>query len=459
MGDMTRSELQTLDKANHLHPFTDYAAYSKTGGAVISKAEGVYVFDHDGKKILDGMSGLWCTNLGYSQPTIVEAVKNQLETLPYYNNFFNCSNQPAIEMASALCDVMPANINHIFFTNSGSEANDTNIRLVHRYFDLLGKPDKKIILSRENAYHGSTIAAGSLGGMSGMHKQYAILPYVQHITQPYWFKEGAGVDEDPESFGLRAAQALAQRIDELGADKVAAFIAEPIQGAGGVIIPPATYWPAVQKILDERDILFISDEVICGFGRTGSWFGCETFGTKPDLITFAKGVTNGFQPLGGVGVGDKVADVLTAASGDFEHGFTYSGHPVACAAGLATLDLYNDAQMPTHVASDIGPYLAKKWSTLADHPIVGETRTLGMLAALELVRDKPSRARIADDAAAASDCRNRAIESGVMIRAVGDAIISAPPLVSTHEEIDLLIERLTQALDGTARHYGINTTA
>ena len=457
MSSMTTKDWQTLDKANHLHPFTDLASYSKTGGAVISRAEGVYIFDHDGKQILDGMSGLWCTNLGYTQPGIVDAVKNQLETLPYYNNFFNCSNQPAIELAKALTDVMPANINHIFFTNSGSEANDTNIRLVHRYFDLLGQPDKKIILSRENAYHGSTIAAGSLGGMSSMHKQFGMLPYIQHIAQPYWFDEGA--DEDPESFGLRVAAALEERLDKLGPDNVAAFIAEPVQGAGGVIIPPQSYWPAVQKILDERDILFISDEVICGFGRTGSWFGCETFQTKPDLITFAKGVTNGYQPLGGVGVGDKVADVLTAGGGEFTHGYTYSGHPVACAAGLATLDIYNQSKTPSHVSSDIGPYLAKQWNTLADHPIVGETRTLGMLAALELVRDKSSRARIADDAAAATECRNRAIESGLMIRAVGDSIISAPPLVSTHEEIDLLIERLTQALDGTARHYGINTTA
>ena len=293
--------------------------------------------------------------------------------------------------------------------------------------------------------------------MSSMSNQFGMLPYIQHIAQPYWFDEGA--DEDPESFGLRVAAALEERIDKLGPDNVAAFIAEPVQGAGGVIIPPQSYWPAVQKILDERDILFISDEVICGFGRTGSWFGCETFQTKPDLITFAKGVTNGYQPLGGVGVGDKVADVLTAGGGEFTHGYTYSGHPVACAAGLATLDIYNQSKTPSHVSSDIGPYLAKQWNTLADHPIVGETRTLGMLAALELVRDKSSRARIADDAAAATECRNRAIESGLMIRAVGDSIISAPPLVSTHEEIDLLIERLTQALDGTARHYGINTTA
>lgn len=457
MSSMTTTQWQTLDQANHLHPFTDLPAYSARGGAVISRAEGVYIFDHDGKQILDGMSGLWCTNLGYSQPTIVEAVKNQLETLPYYNNFFNCSNQPAIEMATALTEIMPANINRIFFTNSGSEANDTNIRLVHRYFDLLGKPEKKIILSRENAYHGSTIAAGSLGGMSGMHKQFTTLPYIQHIAQPYWFEEGS--DQDPDAFGLRVASALAQRIDELGSDKVAAFIAEPIQGAGGVIIPPATYWPAVQKILDERDILFISDEVICGFGRTGNWFGCETFGTKPDLITFAKGVTNGFQPLGGVGVGDKIADVLTTSGGEFTHGFTYSGHPVACAAGLATLALYKKANTPHQVESDIAPYLAQQWRTLADHPIVGETRTLGMLAALELVRDKPTHTRIADDAEAATHCRNRAIESGVMIRAVGDSIISAPPLVSTHAEIDLLIERLSQALDSTARHYGINATS
>ena len=295
---MNNEQLHALDQAHHLHPFTDLAAYAKSGGRLFTRGEGIYVYDDEGNEILDGMSGLWCTNLGYSQPSIVSAVAEQLERLPYYNNFFNCSNDVAVELASKLVGFLPEGFDHVFFTNSGSEANDTNIRLVHRYFDLVDKPNKKIIISRENAYHGSTIAAGSLGGMSDMHKQFETLPYVHHVMQPYWF--GLSEDETPEQFGLRAAQAVADKIDELGAENVAAFIGEPVQGAGGVIIPPDTYWPAVQKILDERDVLLISDEVICGFGRTGENFGCEHFGSRPDLITFAKAVTNGYQALGGV---------------------------------------------------------------------------------------------------------------------------------------------------------------
>ncbi|HEY5678571.1 MAG TPA: aminotransferase [Pseudomonadales bacterium] len=454
MPIQSRELPEELDRTRHLHPFTDYAAYARSGGRVYTRGEGIFIYDAQGRELLDGMSGLWCTSLGYSQPKIVDAVTEQLQRLPYYNSFFNCSNDAAVAMANALVEVTPPHFNHVFFTNSGSEANDTNIRLVHRYFDLIGKPDKKIILSRENAYHGSTIAAASLGGMSSMHKQFTRLPYVHHVQQPYWFELGSG--RSPEEFGRQAAQAVADRIDELGADNVAAFIAEPVQGAGGVIIPPETYWPAVQRILDERDVLLISDEVICGFGRTGRWFGCDYFGTRPELLTFAKAVTNGYQPLGGVMVGDRIADVLTTQGGEFAHGFTYSGHPACCAAGLATLELYHELDTLSYVADDIAPYWASRWSELAAHPIVGESRTLGMLAAVELVSDKSGHTRLDSDGKAALFCRDEAIGGGLMVRAVQDSIISAAPLVSTREEIDLLIERLTQALNDTARHYGIN---
>jgi putrescine---pyruvate transaminase len=448
--------LKDIDRSKYLHPFTNYKQYAKKGGRIYNRGEGIYIFDSDGRQLLDGMSGLWCTSLGYTQPKIVKAVTEQLERLPFYNSFFGCANDAAVMMADALTNVMPDGFNHIFFTNSGSEANDTNIRLVHRYFDILGKPDKKLIISRENAYHGSTIAAASLGGMSGMREQFIPLPYVHHVAQPYWFGEGG--EHSPEEFGRIAAQSLADKIDALGAENVAAFIAEPIQGAGGVIVPPESYWPAVQKILDERDVLLISDEVICGFGRTGKWFGCDHFGTRPALITFAKGVTNGFQPLGGVGVSDKIADVLLGHDSEFTHGFTYSGHPAACAAGLATLELYHELGTNDYVSSDIAPYWASCWAELNDHPVVGETRTTGMLGALELVRDTASRTRLAPDAAAAAICRDAAIGNGLMVRAVGDSIISAPPLVCTREDIDLLVGRLRQALDETARHYGINAT-
>ncbi|MDH3433426.1 MAG: aminotransferase, partial [Gammaproteobacteria bacterium] len=342
---------------------------------------------------------------------------------------------------------------HFFFTSSGSEANDTNIRIVHRYFDLLGQPDKKHIISRQNAYHGSTIAAASLGGMSAMHKQFTGLSYVNHIAQPYWYKDGG--DNSPEEFGVISARDLEQKIEELGADNVAAFIAEPIQGAGGVIVPPSTYWPEIQRICDEHDILFISDEVICGFGRTGRWFGSEAFATEPDLMTFAKGVTNGYQPLGGVAINDKIADVLTSGGGEFAHGYTYSGHPAACAAGSATLDILLDQHMIEHVASNIGPYFNERAGELAGHPVVGEVRTMGMLAAFELVRNKNSRERLAPECGGALHCRNAAVAGGLMVRAVGDSIISAPPLICSRDEIDTLIDRLITALDSTAAEFGI----
>jgi putrescine aminotransferase len=446
--------LRALDQSHHLHPFTDLNAYSKKGGKIVSRAEHIYIYDTDGNKIMDGMSGLWCCNLGYSQTSIADAVYAQLQELPYYNNFFNCSNQPALEMAKALVDVTPAQFNRVFFTNSGSEANDTNLRLVQRYYDLLGKPDKKQIISRTNAYHGSTIAAASLGGMGYMHKQMTLLPNVHYINDPNWFVSGG--DMDKAEYGLKVARELEAKIDELGEDKVAAFIAEPVQGAGGVIIPPATYWPEIQRICDERDILLIADEVICGFGRTGEWFGSETFGIKPDLMTIAKAVTNGYMPLGGVMVGDKVADVLLTLGGDFNHGLTYSGHPAACAAGLATLKILTGSNIIETAKTTIGPHLQSRLAALADHPIVGEVRGTGMFAAVELVKDKSSRERLAPDAAAASFCRDAAVANGLMVRATDDAMIMAPPLICSIEEIDILADMFTEALDATAAHYGID---
>jgi putrescine aminotransferase len=446
--------LKALDRAHYLHPFTDLHGYAEEGGRIFSRAEGVFIHDTDGNAMLDGMSGLWCCNLGYSQDAIKQAIFDQLQQLPYYNTFFRCANQPAVELAGALTEVAPPGFAHVFFTNSGSEANDTNLRLVKRYYDLLGKPHKKHIISRRNAYHGSTIAAASLGGMKAMHEQTNGLDYVHHINQPHWFELGA--EEDPDAFGRRVAAELAAKIDELGEDNVAAFIAEPVQGAGGVIVPPDSYWPAVQKILDERDILFIADEVICGFGRTGNWWGSQTYDLKPDLVTFAKAVTNGYVPLGGVLVGDRVSDVLLAGGGEFAHGLTYSGHPVACAAGIATLEVLRSDDIIGRAARDLAPRLQDGLKAFEAHPIVGQVRGRGMFAAVELVRDKHSRERLAPDSAGAVFCRDTANDRGLMVRQTGDAMIMAPPLVCEAEHIDLLIERLGEALDVTAKHYGVS---
>lgn len=445
-------DLRNLDRHHYLHPFTSYQDFNPVGGRIYTRGEDVFIEDSDGNRLLDGMSGLWCVNLGYTQPKIVAAIVEQLNTLPFYNSFFKCTNDAAAQLSGELASFFPAGFNRFFFTNSGSEANDTQLRIVHRYFDLIGKPQKKQIVSRFNGYHGSTIGAGSLSGMSDMHRQYPKLPGIHHVIQPYTF--GDAQDESPEVFGARAAKAVADTIDRIGAENVAAFIGEPVQGAGGVIIPPPGYWPRVQQICRERDVLIISDEVICGFGRTGFRFGCESFGVTPDLITFAKAVTNGFQPLGGVGLSDRIADVLVSQGGEFAHGFTYSGHPVACVAARATLSIIS-AEGIVERARTTGGLLRQRLESLLDHPVVGEVRTHGMLAAIELVSDKGTRARLASQGKGALTCRDFAISSGLMVRAVGDAIITAPPLIISTEQIELLIARLRRALDQTAQAFAI----
>jgi putrescine aminotransferase len=440
-----RQDWQQLDSNHYLHPFTDFKQLAEQGSRIISRADGAYIFDSEGREILDGMSGLWCCSLGYGQERIAEAVYQQLQELPYYNSFFQCAHPPVIELARRLSEIAPAHINNVFFTGSGSEANDTCLRLIRRYWDLCEQPDKRYVISRKNAYHGSTIAGASLGGMDFMHKQFETLSYVSHVEQPYWYGEGG--EMEPQAFGLQAAASLQQRITELGAENVAAFIAEPVQGAGGVIVPPESYWPEIKRICAENDVLLIADEVICGFGRLGEWFGSDYFELESDLMPFAKAVTNGYQPLGGVLIGDRCADVLKADGGEFAHGYTYSGHPAACAAALATLDILQEQNVIERVREETGPYLQRRWAELGEHPLVGETRGVGFVAALELVADKQTRARFDDDGSAGAACKNASFESGLVMRAVGDTMIIAPPLIMTTAQIDELIEKATGALN------------
>ena len=450
--ERARQDWQALDSSHYLHPFTDFKELATKGSRIITRADGPWIYDSEGREILDGMSGLWCVSLGYGQQRIAEAVYQQLQELPYYNSFFQCAHPPAIELATRLSEVAPAHINNVFFTGSGSEANDTQLRIVRRYWDLCKRPSKRFVISRKNGYHGSTIAGASLGGMGFMHKQFETLSYVSHVDQPYWFGEGG--DMDQEEFGLQVARSLEERIRELGADNVAAFIAEPVQGAGGVIVPPESYWPEVSRICAEHDILLIADEVICGFGRLGEWFGAQYYGVEPDLISFAKAVTNGYQPLGGVLVGDRVAEVIKADGGEFAHGYTYSGHPAACAAALATLDILQEQDIVRQVREDKAPYLQQRWCELADHPLVGEARGVGFVGALELVADKQTRARFDNDGSTGALCRNLSVESGLVMRAVGDTMIIAPPLTLTTEQIDQLVERAREALDKTQAALG-----
>ena len=437
-----REDWQELDKEHHLHPFTDHKDLHAKRSRIITRAEGVYIYDADGSRILDGMSGLWCVNAGYGREELVDAAAEQMRELPYYNNFFQCAHPPSIELAAMLKEVSQPQFNRVFFTGSGSESNDTIVRMVRTYWDLMGEPGRHTIISRVNAYHGSTVAAASLGGMKAMHKQSGLpIPGIVHIEQPYWF--GSDRSLSPEEFGLATAQSLETKIREVGADKVAAFIGEPIQGAGGVIIPPETYWPEIQRICDEYGILLISDEVITGFGRLGEWFGADYFGTRPDFMPFAKGVTSGYLPLGGVLVGDRVADVLVDKAGEFAHGYTYSGHPAACAVAMANIKILQREKLVERVRDDIGPYLQSRWATLAEHPLVGEARMTGLMGAFEIVRDKASAERFDEKQGAGTVFRD------VCLRASGDTIICAPPFTLTHAEADDLVEKAWLALDET----------
>lgn len=439
-------EWQALSSEHHLAPFSDYKQLKEVGPRIITRSSGVYLWDSEGHKILDGMSGLWCVAIGYGRDELADAAAKQMRELPYYNLFFMTAHPPVLELAKVISDIAPEGMNHVFFTGSGSEGNDTMLRMVRHYWAIKGQPNKKTIISRVNGYHGSTVAGASLGGMTYMHEQGDLpIPGIVHIPQPYWFGEGG--DVTPEEFGIWAAEQLEKKILELGVDNVGAFIAEPIQGAGGVIVPPDTYWPKIKEILDKYDILFVADEVICGFGRTGEWFGSDFYGLKPDMMTIAKGLTSGYIPMGGLIVRDEVVAVLNEG-GDFNHGFTYSGHPVAAAVALENIRILREERIVERVKAETAPYLQKRLRELSDHPLVGEVRGVGLLGAIELVKDKATRERYTGKGAGMI-CRTFCFENGLIMRAVGDTMIIAPPLVISFAEIDELIEKARKCLDLT----------
>lgn len=441
---MPTEELQRLDAAHHMHPFTTNDDLEKKGARVITRAKGVTLTDSEGNEILDAMAGLWCVNIGYGRDELAEASSRQMRELPYYNTFFQTTHVPAIALAERLAELTPYDLNHVFFANSGSEANDTNIRIVRTYWQEKGQPEKTVIISRKNAYHGSSVASSALGGMAGMHAQSGMIPDIHHIDQPNWWAEGG--DMSPEDFGLERAQQLEKAILELGEHKVAAFIGEPVQGAGGVIIPPSTYWPEIQRICDKYGILLIADEVICGFGRTGNWFGSQTMGIKPDIMTVAKGLSSGYAPISASIVNDKVAAVLGAC--EFNHGYTYSGHPVACAVALENLRILDEEGIVSHAAQELAPYLKEKFESLGDHPMVGEVKVVGMMGSLALTPDKTTRAKFAADVGTVGFMvRERCFANNLIMRHVGDRMVISPPLVITKAEIDTLIVRARKALD------------
>ncbi|MBX4911742.1 MULTISPECIES: aspartate aminotransferase family protein [Rhizobium] len=438
--------LAAIDAAHHLHPFADMKKLNAEGARIIQRGEGCHIFDDRGRKYLDGFAGLWCVNIGYGRREITEAVARQMNELPYYNTFFGTSSTSATLLAEKVTSHAGERFNHIFFTSSGSEANDTWFRMARVYWSAVGKPSKKIVIARKNGYHGSTVAGASLGGMKYMHEQGDLpIPGIVHIGQPYWYGEGG--DLSPAEFGLKVARELEAKIDELGEENVAAFVAEPVQGAAGVIIPPETYWPEIDRICKARNILLVTDEVICGFGRLGAWFGHQHFDVEPDLAPIAKGLSSGYLPIGGVLVSDRIADVLINEVGDFNHGFTYSGHPVCAAAALENLRIIEEERLVERVRDDIGPYFGKAWAALAEHDLVGEAASIGLMGGLQLTADKSTRTRFDKPDQIGALVRNHALANGLVLRATGDRMLASPPLVITHAEVDEMARITRLALD------------
>ena len=449
----TTEQWQEIDSAHHLHPFTDYKSLAKEGSNIIVKADGVYLTNTDNKQFLDAMSGLWCVNVGYGRKILADVAYKQMQELPYYNSFFKTATAPSIELAQQLAEISPGDLNHAFFSSSGSEANDTVVRMVRRYWDLKGQPNKKTFISREYAYHGSTMTGMNLGGMTAMHEQGGMMPGFAHVMPPYWYKYGQ--EMSPEEFGIFTANKIEEKILELGPENIAAFIGEPIQGAGGVIIPPETYWPRVQEICSKYDILVVVDEVICGFGRTGNWFGSDTYGINPDIITMAKGISSGYIPLSGIMVGKRVSDVLIDEGGEFYHGYTYSGHPVACAVAIENLKIIREENLIEN-SKNTSVYLSEKMKEIADHPLVGEVRMKSYIGCVELVKDKEKGIMFEDTGTVGTICRDYCIENGLIMRAVRDGMIFCPPLIFSKNHIDELVEKLKKSLDQTHNHINKN---
>lgn len=441
------AELKRLDVAHHLPAQQDYKLIEDIGGSrIVTHAEGCYIHDGEGNRILDGMAGLWCVNVGYGRKELADVAYEQMLELPFYNTFFKTVTPPTVQLAAKIASLTGGKLQHVFFNASGSEANDTVFRMVRHYWKLKGEPKRTVFISRWNAYHGSTVAGVSLGGMKFMHEQGDLpVPGVEHVRQPYWFGEGFG--EDPVQFGKDCAKAIEDRILEVGPENVAAFIGEPVQGAGGVILPPPGYWQEVELICRKYGILMVADEVICGFGRTGEWFGHQTYGFTPDLVPMAKGLSSGYLPISAVAVSSDIVEVLKTG-GDFVHGFTYSGHPVAAAVALRNIEIIEREGLVERTRDDTGPYLAKALATLNDHPLVGEARSVGLIAGVEIVAEKGTNKRWGGaEGNAGPVVRDLCIANGLMVRGIRDTIVMCPPLTISHAEIDELVGIIRKSLD------------
>lgn len=447
---MKQTALQALDRRHSLHPYTPLAQHAEQGALVIERGDGVHVIDESGKRYIEGVSGLWCASLGFSEQRLVDAAARQFADLPYSHLFTGRATPPAIELAAALTAVAPAGIERAFFVNSGSEAVDTAIKFAWYYFNATGRPDKKHLIARHRAYHGVTVAAGSLTGLPYAQSGFDLPAIaVSHVTAPHAYRHALDGESD-EAFAGRLADELEAEIQRVGPDRVAAFIAEPVMGAGGVLVPPATYFDKVQAVLQRHDILFIADEVICGFGRTGAYWGCDTYGIRPDIVTCAKQLSAAYQPIGAVLITGALYDAFEAYSstlGTFGTGFTYGGHPVACAVALETLRIYESDDIMRRVAA-LSPHFLERVQALQNHALVGNARGVGLIGAIELVADKSDKTPFPPERKIALDVVAAAREHGVILRALpGDGIGFCPPLIIDEAGIDAMFDAVGHALD------------
>lgn len=455
----TQSRLQSTiagrDLRAHLHPYTNMPALAASGGPlVITRGSGVWVHDEEGKAYFEGVSGLWCTSLGFSEPRLAKAAYAALNELPYYHNFHNKAARESAVLAHEIMQRAPRGMSKVFFANSGSEANDTAIKLVWYYNNALGRPSKKKIIGRKQGYHGVTIASASITGLAGNHLQFDLpLPGFLHVSSNHHYRH-ALPDETEQAFSERLAQELDALIQAEGSDTVAAFFAEPMMGAGGVITPPAGYFEAIRKVLDRHDVLLVADEVITCYGRTGQFWGSDTYNVRPDILTCAKAMTSAYIPISAVLLSGKVAEVVveqTGRLGTFAHGFTYSGHPVAAAVALEVLRIYDERDIVGQ-AAEVGAHLQAGLRNLAAHRLVGEARGVGMIGAIEIVANKSTRTPFDAECRAGSMGVKFAQDRGLIVRGVGDSLCVAPPLITTKQEIDIMLERLEGALHDMQKH-------
>ena len=440
------------DVAYQLHPFTNLRKHEAEGPLVITGGHGIYVHDEAGREYIEALAGLWCASLGFGEERLVEAATRQMRKLPYYHQFASKAHDTAVDLAERLIGLLPVRMSKVFFNNSGSEANDTAVKLVWYYNNARGRYRKKKIISRLRAYHGITVASASLTGMLTAHRDFDLpLPAIRHADCPDYYRHGRP-GESEEEFATRMAESLEAQILREDPDTVAAFIAEPVMGAGGVIVPPRTYFDKVQAVLKQYDVLFIADEVICGFGRTGRMFGSETFGLAPDIVVMAKALSSAYLPISATAISEEIYQALLAESdkiGIFAHGYTYSGHPVCCAVALETLAIMKERDLVGHVQR-VGPRLRAGLSRFADHPLVGDVRGVGLIAGMELVKDKATHAQFDPPGSVGSVFVARAQAHGLIVRNLQDTIALCPPLIITESEIDEVLQRVERALADTA---------